>query len=341
MKEPSQAKTEHESWTTTGATEYSRVAPNTSLETDGYAAAQADHVRRTGDDTMRGKLVTVAVFGLVCFASLLVASPAAAQWTLYEETTITGTISGSIKKGHIFKTRSGHIYEVADYVYLYEYEYSPDVTVLADGRSYKLIIEGFDEPLLCKCLNCDGASAPSSPDSSASAETTIKAAQSALTVLGFDAGAADGKLSAQTRSAVKRFRARAGLAPTDTLDAATLRSLAIELAKRYPDNTEALSVALYLMQASGDWPPRQQQQKRSAPRAPTAQVVESFIISDFDGLEYGNVYKLGNGQIWEQTEAWSWVWVWVNPKVLIWNDDGVYRMKVEGIEHPVAVTRIN
>ncbi len=289
---------------------------------------------------MRGTLVTVAVFCLGCVGCLLVASPAAAQWTLYEETTITGTIRGSIKKGHIFKTRSGHIYEVADYVYLYEYEYSPDVTVLADGRSYKLIIEDFDEPLICKCLNCDGAIAPSSPDSSVSAETTVKAAQAALTVLGFDAGPTDGTLGAQTRSALNLFRARAGLTPTDTLDAATLRSLAIELPKKYPDNTVALSVALVLLQASEDWPPRQSQHKRSEPSAPTAQVVESFIISDFDGLEYGNVYQLANGQIWEQTEAWVWVWVWVNPKVLIWHDGGVYRMKVEGIEHPVAVTRI-
>ena len=287
---------------------------------------------------MRGKRVTV--FSLACLGSLLVSSPAAAQWTLYEETTIAGTISGSIEKGHIFKTRSGHLYEVADYVYLYEYEYSPDVTVLADGRSYKLIIEGFDEPLICKCLNCERTIAPRSPDSATSAETTIKAAQAALTVLGFDAGTANGRLGAQTRSAVKRFRAKAGLAPTDALDAATLRSLAMALAEKYPDNAEALSVALYLVQASQDWPPRRSRQKRSTPRAPTAQVVESFIISDFDGLEYGNIYKLANGQIWEQTEAWIWVWVWVNPKVIIWNDGGISRMKVEGIDHPVSVTRI-
>lgn len=302
--------------------------------------AERQGVRRKGDDTMRTKLVTLTVFGVACFGGLLVASPAAAQWTLFEETTITGTISGSIKKGHIFRTRSGHIYEVADYVYLYEYEYSPNVIVLADGGSYKLIIEGFDEPLLCKCLNCDGVIAPSLPDSSASAETTIKAAQVALTVLGFDAGTADGIIGAQTRSAVKRFRAEAGLAPTENLDATALRSLANALAKKYSDNTEAQSVAAYLMRASEDWPPRQPQQERSEPRAPTAQVVESFIVSDFDGLEYGNIYELGNGQIWEQTEAWIWMRIWVNPKVIIWNDGGVYRMKVEGIEHPVAVTRI-
>jgi hypothetical protein len=156
-------------------------------------------------------------------------------WSLYEETSIAGRISGSIRKGHIFKTRSGHVYEVAEYAYLYEYEHSPDVIVLSDGSLYKLIIEGFDEPLVCKCLNC--------PQVKNEASTTPK-------------------------------------------------------------------------------------------------VVESYIISNFDGLEHGNIYKLANGQLWEQTDYWIWVWVWINPKALIWNDGGTYRMKVEGIDHPVMVRRI-
>jgi|GEM_PF-4679218 len=46
-------------------------------------SAAEDHVRRTGDDTMHGKLVTAAVLGSICIGSLLFASPAAAQWTLY------------------------------------------------------------------------------------------------------------------------------------------------------------------------------------------------------------------------------------------------------------------
>lgn len=162
---------------------------------------------------------------------------------------MSGTISGSIRKGHIFKTRSGHIYEVVDYVYLYEYEYRPDVLVLTDGDLYKLIIDGFDEPLLCKCLNC-------SPGESS-------------------------------------------------------RKPAV--------------------------PPSQHQQTMPAP---TADVFESYIMSEFNGLDHGNIYKLANGQIWEQTEHWIWVWVWVNPRILIWNDGGVYRMKVEQIDHPVMVRRI-
>jgi hypothetical protein len=68
-------------------------------------------------------------------------------------------------------------------------------------------------------------------------------------------------------------------------------------------------------------------------------VFGDIIVSKFDGLAYGNRYKLLNGQVWEQIEAWTWVWVWVNPKVLIWNDGGVYKMKVENIDHAVAVIR--
>ena len=70
-------------------------------------------------------------------------------------------------------------------------------------------------------------------------------------------------------------------------------------------------------------------------------VIESFIISDFNGLNYGNIYELANGQIWQQTEYYIWYWYWFYPGVLIWNDGGIYRMKVEGIDHPVMVKRIN
>src|SRR3989442_9519267 len=35
-------------------------------------------------------------------------------------------------------------------------------------------------------------------------------------------------------------------------------------------------------------------------------VIESTIVSQFDGLKAGNMYKLANGQIWEQVEQWVW-----------------------------------
>ena len=68
--------------------------------------------------------------------------------------------------------------------------------------------------------------------------------------------------------------------------------------------------------------------------------IESTIISTFEGLNAGNIYKLANGQIWEQVEPWVWVWVWMNPKVMIYAASGAYKMKIENIEHPVLVERL-
>ena len=164
------------------------------------------------------------------------------DWEIFEETNLKGTISGTVKKGSIFKTISGSIYEVTGLTLQLVLELQPKVTVLRNGDIYKLIVEGFDEPLLCKCLNCS---------------------------------------SAKRNTAPKNELTNKGNA-----------------------------------------------------------VIESTIISDFDGLEYGNIYKLANGQIWEQTEAWIWVWVWVNPSVMIWNDGSVFKMKVEQIDHAVAVRQM-
>lgn len=73
---------------------------------------------------------------------------------------------------------------------------------------------------------------------------------------------------------------------------------------------------------------------------PGQTVIESTIVSNFQGLNAGNIYRLANGQIWEQIEPWIWVWVWVSPSVIIYPASGGYKMKVENIEHPVLVRRI-
>jgi len=73
-------------------------------------------------------------------------------WELYEETYLTGTISGIVKKGRVFKTISGSIYEVTGVTIQVVVEVQPEVTVLRNGDIYKLVIEGFDEPLICQKL---------------------------------------------------------------------------------------------------------------------------------------------------------------------------------------------
>jgi len=76
------------------------------------------------------------------------------EWRIFEETYLEGSISGTVQQGRIFKTISGSIYEVTDLTLQLVLELKPAVTVLRNGDTYKLIIEGFDEPLICICLNC-------------------------------------------------------------------------------------------------------------------------------------------------------------------------------------------
>lgn len=73
-------------------------------------------------------------------------------WELFEETNLQGSISGTIQQGHIFKTTSGSIYEVTGLTLQLVLELQPDVMVLRNGNVYKLIVEGFDEPLICAKL---------------------------------------------------------------------------------------------------------------------------------------------------------------------------------------------
>lgn len=78
----------------------------------------------------------------------------------------------------------------------------------------------------------------------------------------------------------------------------------------------------------------------SSAGSPGQPIIESTIISTFEGLNAGNIYKLANGQMWEQIEPWVWVWIWVNPQVTIYAASGAYKMKVENIERPVFVKRL-
>jgi hypothetical protein len=81
------------------------------------------------------------------------AAAASGKWEIYEETTLQGSISGSVQQGRIFKTTSGNVYEVTGLTLQLVLELSPEVMVLRNGEAYKLVVKGFDEPLICRKLN--------------------------------------------------------------------------------------------------------------------------------------------------------------------------------------------
>lgn len=75
------------------------------------------------------------------------------SWEIFEETSLQGSISGMVQRGSIFKTISGNVYEVVGLTLQLVLELQPDVMVLRSGDVYKLVVKGFDEPLICQKLN--------------------------------------------------------------------------------------------------------------------------------------------------------------------------------------------
>jgi hypothetical protein len=74
-------------------------------------------------------------------------------WDVFEETNIRGMTSGVVERGRIFKTLSGNVYEVTGVTVQVVVQVQPAVMVLKRGDTYKLVIAGFSDPLICRKLN--------------------------------------------------------------------------------------------------------------------------------------------------------------------------------------------
>jgi hypothetical protein len=85
----------------------------------------------------------------------------------------------------------------------------------------------------------------------------------------------------------------------------------------------------------------------AAPKAPAAtssfpsgEVIESNIDGDFEGWDGETIFKLDNGQIWQQS-SYSYTYHYsYHPKVTIYHSGGSYRMKVEDVEETIPVKRL-
>jgi len=69
-------------------------------------------------------------------------------------------------------------------------------------------------------------------------------------------------------------------------------------------------------------------------------IIESQIYGDFEGWEGETIIKLMNGQIWQQTEYYYQYHYSFMPNVFIYKTDYGYKMKVEGIDKAIGVSRL-
>ncbi len=72
----------------------------------------------------------------------------------------------------------------------------------------------------------------------------------------------------------------------------------------------------------------------------TPDVIESRIDGEFTGWEGETIFKLQNGQMWQQSSyAYKYKYAY-SPKVLIYKSGAVYKMRVDGMDGDIAVQRI-
>jgi hypothetical protein len=72
----------------------------------------------------------------------------------------------------------------------------------------------------------------------------------------------------------------------------------------------------------------------------SSDLIESRIDGDFEGWDGDTIFKLINGQIWQQVSYdYTYHYAFM-PKVLIFKTTGGYKMKVEGVHKTIYVERL-
>lgn len=72
----------------------------------------------------------------------------------------------------------------------------------------------------------------------------------------------------------------------------------------------------------------------------TGTVIESRIDGEFNGWDGETIFRLQNGQIWQQASyAYRYNYAY-SPRVLIYRSDSVYKLKVDGVEGEIVVRRL-
>jgi hypothetical protein len=88
-------------------------------------------------------------------------------------------------------------------------------------------------------------------------------------------------------------------------------------------------------------PQRMPAQPAGAPVAAAPAVIETQMDGEFEGWDGETIFKLANGQIWQQTEyAYTYRYAF-RPKVLIYRSQtGGWKMKVDGIDRAIGVEKL-
>jgi hypothetical protein len=167
----------------------------------------------------------------------------------------------------------------------------------------------------------------------------------ALSLLGyFDPESIDSSMSDITRALIT-FQEDHELKTDKELGFNTQITLAREIANLKPSTEESTTLALELMKSAqrllgGTSGSAVDMNSRNSTLHQKNDLIESQIDGDFEGWEGETIVKLMNGQIWQQSEYYYHYHYAFMPEVLIYKSGGFWKMRVEGVDKAVGVTRL-
>lgn len=82
------------------------------------------------------------------------------------------------------------------------------------------------------------------------------------------------------------------------------------------------------------------EQSAAGTAATSGNVIESRIDGEFTGWEGETIFKLQNGQIWQQS-SYNYMYKYIyNPDVVIYRSGSGYKMRVDRVDREIAVRRL-
>jgi len=225
------------------------------------------------------------------------------SWEFVEETYIKGSINGTITQGFIFKTNSHDFYVFNERSRQRVMTRNPDVKIFRSDSDYKLIIEDFDEPLICKRVKNV-------------TETQI-----------------DGEFEGWKGETI--FKLMNGQIWQQSSYAYTYNY--------------AYSPGVLIYEFKGSWIMRVEdlvetieviQINSNNSSSSNNSVIETQIDGDFEGWEGETIFKMMNGEIWQQS-SYAYLYHYAySPQVIIYKSSSGYVMKVDGVEETINVVKL-
>jgi hypothetical protein len=225
------------------------------------------------------------------------------SWEFVEETYIKGSISGTITQGFIFKTSSRDFYVVHERNRQRVRTRNPDVKIFRSGSDYKLIIEDFDEPLICKRVKNV-------------IETQI-----------------DGDFEGWEGETIFKL-----------MNGQIWQQSSYDYTYHYSYSPEVL-----IYEFKGSWIMRVEdldetievmQIDTNKSSSSSNSVIETQIDGEFEGWEGETIFKMMNGQIWQQS-SYAYLYHYAySPEVIIYKASSGYVMKVDGVEETINVVKL-